>query len=130
MACPVRSSSLRLYRFEFFMPFRFPTIQDLAAVEDIEEVNALWKGLGYYRRASLLLKGAKKVVKDFDGHLPSDPKVLEKEVPGIGKYTAGKSLIPPNSFQLLKFRQQGAVTSISYNVHAPAVSLTVHFLCL
>lgn len=68
---------------------RFPTIRDLAAVEDIEEVNTLWKGLGYYRRASLLLKGAKKVVADFEGRIPSDVKVLERDVSAVGRYTAG-----------------------------------------
>ncbi|KAG9009612.1 hypothetical protein FRB94_011875 [Tulasnella sp. JGI-2019a] len=82
---------------------RFPTIRDLAAVEDIEEVNALWKGLGYYRRASLLLKGAKKVVDDFEGRIPSDVKVLERDVSAVGRYTAG------------------AVCSIAYGVKAPAV---------
>ncbi|KAG8890402.1 hypothetical protein FRB98_008977 [Tulasnella sp. 332] len=82
---------------------RFPTIHDLAAVDDIEEVNALWKGLGYYRRASLLLKGAKKVVDDFDGRIPSDIKVLERDVSAVGRYTAG------------------AVCSIAYGVKAPAV---------
>lgn len=71
---------------------RFPTIKDLAEVDDIEEVNALWKGLGYYRRASLLLKGAKKVVDDYAGRIPADVKVLEKDVPAVGKYTAGERL--------------------------------------
>ncbi|KAG8925794.1 hypothetical protein FRC03_006248 [Tulasnella sp. 419] len=89
---------------------KFPTIKDLAAVTDIEEVNALWKGLGYYRRASLLLQAAKKVVKDYDGKIPQDPAVLEKHVPGVGKYTAG------------------AVTSIAYNVCAPAVDGNVQRL--
>lgn len=37
---------------------RFPTIQDLAKATE-EEVNSLWSGLGYYRRAQYLIKGAK-----------------------------------------------------------------------
>ncbi|KAI8602053.1 DNA glycosylase, partial [Dissophora ornata] len=67
---------------------KWPTIADLAAA-DLEDVNKVWTGLGYYSRASRLHSGAQKVAKDFDGVLPSDPVVLEKEVPGIGRYTAG-----------------------------------------
>ena len=40
---------------------RFPTIQDLAKATE-EEVNSLWSGLGYYRRAQYLVKGAKVCV--------------------------------------------------------------------
>jgi A/G-specific adenine glycosylase len=36
-----------------------------------------------------LLLAAQKVVKDYDGNLPSDPKDLEKNIPGVGPYTAG-----------------------------------------
>lgn len=61
---------------------RFATVRDLAAA-DIEEVNEYWQGLGYYSRASRLLAGAKTVVKKFDGILPDDPAVLEKEVEGM-----------------------------------------------
>lgn len=37
---------------------RFPSIADLANATE-EEVNSLWSGLGYYRRAQYLIKGAK-----------------------------------------------------------------------
>ena len=37
---------------------RFPTIEALSKATD-EEVNALWSGLGYYRRAQYLVKGAR-----------------------------------------------------------------------
>lgn len=37
---------------------RFPTIADLAAASE-EDVREAWRGLGYYRRASMLLRGAK-----------------------------------------------------------------------
>ncbi|ORZ06902.1 DNA glycosylase [Absidia repens] len=67
---------------------RFPTIYDLAAA-DIEEVNTLWAGLGYYSRAARLKAGAKKVVEEFDGLLPNNAKDLEKHIPGVGPYTAG-----------------------------------------
>ena len=69
--------------------FRFPTIRDLAAA-DIEDVNRIWKGLGYYRRAKFLLKAAQKVVEDFDGRLPANVSVMEKDIPGAGRYTAGE----------------------------------------
>jgi hypothetical protein len=52
-----------------------------------------------------LLAGAQKVVKEFDGRLPEDPAVLEKEVPGIGRYSSG------------------AISSIAYGVRAPVVCL-------
>ncbi|KAF9352164.1 hypothetical protein BGX26_009973 [Mortierella sp. AD094] len=81
---------------------KWPTIADLAAA-DLEEVNKVWTGLGYYSRASRLHSGAQKVLKDFNGVLPSDPSVLEKEVPGIGRYTAG------------------AIASHAYNVPAELV---------
>jgi endonuclease III len=52
-------------------------------------VHALWKGLGYYRRAGFLLAAAKKVRDQYEGHIPEDIKVMQKEVPGMGRYTAG-----------------------------------------
>ncbi|KAI8981886.1 DNA glycosylase [Mycotypha africana] len=66
----------------------FPTINDLAAA-DIEKVNKLWAGLGYYSRAKRLWEGAQKVVNDFEGLLPNNAKELEKNIPGVGRYTAG-----------------------------------------
>lgn len=66
----------------------FPTIRDLANA-DIEKVNTLWAGLGYYSRAKRLWEGAQKVVKELEGLLPNNAKDLEKEIPGVGRYTAG-----------------------------------------
>lgn len=66
----------------------FPTIRDLASA-DIEKVNSLWAGLGYYSRAKRLWEGAQKVVNELDGLLPNNAKDLEKEIPGVGRYTAG-----------------------------------------
>lgn len=59
-----------------------------------QEVNGLWAGLGYYRRARMLHEGAKKVMSDFGGELPSDLAKL-KSIPGIGVYTAGPSRVVP-----------------------------------
>jgi len=60
---------------------KFPTVADLAAA-DQEEVNEVWKGLGYYSRASRLLSGAKKIVKEFDGEIPDTAEGL-LEVDGM-----------------------------------------------
>lgn len=66
---------------------KFPTIQKLAEATQ-EDVNVLWAGLGYYRRAKSLLECAQKVVKEYNGILPQTTKDLLK-LPGIGEYTAG-----------------------------------------
>ncbi|RUP45121.1 the catalytic domain and Interdomain connector of Muty [Jimgerdemannia flammicorona] len=69
----------------------------------IQTVNKLWTGLGYYSRAKRLWEGAQKVVQKFNGVLPEDAAALKKEVPGVGRYTAG------------------AVSSIAYNQPAELV---------
>lgn len=84
---------------------RFPTIQDLAA-SDIETVNSLWKGLGYYSRAARLLGGAQKTVKELHGRLPDNAKDMEAQIPGVGRYSAG------------------AICSIAYNHCVPVVGAT------
>ncbi|KIM33992.1 hypothetical protein M408DRAFT_302956 [Serendipita vermifera MAFF 305830] len=66
----------------------FPTVVALSN-SNIEAVNALWKGLGYYSRAARLFEGAKIVVQQFDGKLPDDIAVLQADIPGIGRYSAG-----------------------------------------
>ncbi|KAG0563419.1 hypothetical protein KC19_8G029700 [Ceratodon purpureus] len=65
----------------------WPTVHALAQASQ-EEVNTVWAGLGYYRRARFLLEGAKKVVQDLGGKFPRTVEELQK-VPGIGSYTAG-----------------------------------------
>lgn len=65
----------------------YPTVHELAASTE-EEVNKLWAGLGYYRRARQLLAGAKEVVNKFNGQIPFEIDDLLK-IPGIGPYTAG-----------------------------------------
>jgi A/G-specific adenine glycosylase len=67
-----------------------PTVEALAGCTP-EKINSLWAGLGYYRRAQMLLKGAQKICSDLGGKVPSiidGPDGL-LAVPGIGKYTAG-----------------------------------------
>lgn len=64
----------------------FPTIETLAEAS-LEDVKQAWSGLGYYRRAENLKKGAVYVREHFAGQLPKEPAQL-KTIPSIGDYTA------------------------------------------
>ena len=66
---------------------RFPSIHDLADA-NTDDVLGHWAGLGYYSRARNLQAAARRVVDDFDGRLPEDAAAL-RDLPGIGRYTAG-----------------------------------------
>jgi A/G-specific adenine glycosylase len=72
-------------RYREFMR-RFPTLQALAGAEE-SEVLALWSGLGYYRRARMLLRGAQFVERELHGKLPQTAAEL-RTLPGVGAYTA------------------------------------------
>jgi A/G-specific adenine glycosylase len=63
---------------------RFPTIRLLAAATP-DEVNVLWAGLGYYRRAAQILACAKLLVAEHGGDLPETTEELLK-LPGIGEH--------------------------------------------
>jgi A/G-specific adenine glycosylase len=67
---------------------RWPTLRDLAAAP-IDEVMALWSGLGYYARARNLHLCAQKLVDEHEyaGEFPHDPERL-RQLPGIGRSTA------------------------------------------
>ena len=80
---------------------RFPTVEALAAARE-DEVLKLWEGLGYYRRAANLHKGARQVAAEYGGELPQDVDTLKK-ISGIGEYTAG------------------AIASIAFDQRVPAV---------
>ena len=64
----------------------FPRIESLAEAP-LEKVKQAWSGLGYYRRAENLKKGAIHVIEHFAGQLPTEPSQL-KTIPSIGDYTA------------------------------------------
>lgn len=68
----------------------FPTIGALAASSE-QDVLRLWEGLGYYRRARQLHQAAKLVVERHGGKLPTHIALL-RQLPGIGRYTAGAIL--------------------------------------
>jgi A/G-specific adenine glycosylase len=80
---------------------RYPTVEDLAAASD-DAVRESWEGLGYYARARNLHATARRVVADHGGVLPRAPEAL-RQLPGIGRYTAG------------------AVASLAFGARVPAV---------
>ncbi|MGN0745743.1 MAG: A/G-specific adenine glycosylase [Aristaeellaceae bacterium] len=80
---------------------RFPTVEALAAAPE-EDVLKLWEGLGYYRRARNLHRGAQQVVEEFGGVMPANAEQLRK-IHGVGDYTAG------------------AIASIAFDQPVPAV---------
>src|SRR5213075_2874472 len=61
---------------------RFPTLLALAAA-DLDDVLALWSGLGYYARARNLHRAAQAC----GGELPRTAEAL-RALPGFGPYTA------------------------------------------
>ncbi|XP_052059570.1 adenine DNA glycosylase-like [Mytilus californianus] len=67
---------------------KWPTLQDLSKAS-LEEVNEAWSGLGYYSRGRRLHEGAQKVVNEMKGKMPKTADELLKQLPGVGKYTAG-----------------------------------------
>jgi A/G-specific adenine glycosylase len=72
----------------YFLSFtaRWPTVRDLAAVQD-GDLMAAWAGLGYYARARNLLACARAVEADHDGVFP-DTEAALLALPGVGAYTA------------------------------------------
>ena len=65
---------------------RWPTVGDLAAAP-LDDVLAMWAGLGYYSRARNLHQCAVAVAARADGQFPRTEAEL-LELPGIGPYTA------------------------------------------
>jgi A/G-specific adenine glycosylase len=65
---------------------RFPDVRALA-VADLDQVLALWSGLGYYSRARNLHRCAGDVVALHGGEFPGNAQALQT-LPGIGRSTA------------------------------------------
>jgi A/G-specific adenine glycosylase len=65
---------------------RFPSVSALAAAP-LDDVLALWSGLGYYSRARNLHRCAQVVVAEQGGHFPQSAATLAT-LPGIGRSTA------------------------------------------
>jgi A/G-specific adenine glycosylase len=64
----------------------FPTLEDLARAP-FERVLRLWSGMGYYRRARNLHRGAQTALRKFGGSFPADYH-RARLLPGVGDYTA------------------------------------------
>lgn len=79
---------------------RWPDVAALASAAP-DEVRAAWSGLGYYRRAALMMRAAAAVAQD-GGRFPQTFEALSR-LPGLGRYTAG------------------AVASIAFDEPVPAV---------
>ena len=65
---------------------KIPNLKILAKTND-RKLMKCWEGLGYYSRARNLKNTAKKIIKEFNGNLPSNIEEL-KSLPGIGDYTS------------------------------------------
>ena len=81
---------LQQTRVEAVLPYyerfldRFPSVDELAGAP-IDEVLALWSGLGYYRRARQLHAAARHIADAGEF-----PRTLDRllDLPGVGSYTA------------------------------------------
>ncbi|MBQ3792192.1 MAG: A/G-specific adenine glycosylase [Clostridia bacterium] len=74
---------------EYYARFlsEFPNVESLANAEE-GRVLKCWEGLGYYSRARNLMAGARQVLEEYGGHIPSERDLLRK-IRGIGDYTSG-----------------------------------------
>ncbi len=75
-------------------------VQALAKAS-LEEVNAMWAGLGYYRRARYLLEGAQYVMEHHDGVFPKTSKELQK-IPGTPILLSSLSHSPCRDISMIR----------------------------
>ncbi|MCU0928049.1 MAG: A/G-specific adenine glycosylase [Burkholderiaceae bacterium] len=99
---------------------RFPDVHALAAAP-LDEVLALWSGLGYYRRARHLHQCAQQVVGEHGGAFPRDSAALAR-LPGIGRSTA--AAIAAFSFGERAAILDGNVKRVLARVHGVADDLS------
>jgi A/G-specific adenine glycosylase len=89
----ISEAMLQQTRVEMVIPYwhrflaRFPDVEALATA-DADDVIAHWAGLGYYSRARNLHRAAQVVMERHGGAIPDDVDAL-RELPGVGRYTAG-----------------------------------------
>jgi A/G-specific adenine glycosylase len=83
---------LQQTRVETVLPYyrrwmgRFPEPRVLAEASS-DDIMSAWEGLGYYRRAHLMQRAAKKILTDHNGEIPRSQESL-RHLPGVGEYTA------------------------------------------
>ncbi len=78
-----------------------PSIESLAHCDE-DTLLKLWEGLGFYRRAHNLQRGARQILEEFGGVFPTSYDDI-RSLCGVGEYTAG------------------AIGSICYSLPTPAV---------
>jgi A/G-specific adenine glycosylase len=89
----ISEAMLQQTRVETVIPYwhrflaRFPDVEALATA-DADDVISHWAGLGYYSRARNLHRAARVVMERHAGAIPDDVDAL-RELPGVGRYTAG-----------------------------------------
>ncbi len=76
----------------YFLRFisKYPTLDSIKNASE-DDILALWKGLGYYRRANYIFQAKEIIFKSFNGIFPENFDDLIK-LPGVGQSTAGAIL--------------------------------------
>lgn len=69
----------------------FPNVKSLS-LASLDEVLALWSGLGYYSRGRNLHKAARLIVSIHQSKFPQEISII-KQLPGIGPSTAAAILV-------------------------------------
>ncbi|MBU3928987.1 MAG: A/G-specific adenine glycosylase [Bacteroidetes bacterium] len=111
---------------------KYPDIALLASANE-QDVFKLWQGLGYYSRATNMLKAAREIVSSYHGEFPKNMNLLMK-LPGVGSYTAAAiasmafnmphGVVDGNVYRVLS-RLYGIVTPInSSRAHTQFLVLT------
>ena len=90
--------------FEKFISI-WPTLYDLSNASE-NEVIQVWSGLGYYSRATNLLKTSQIIASDFSYEIPKNIEILKK-LPGIGEYMSS------------------SIVSIAYDLPSTAVDTNI-----
>lgn len=65
---------------------QFPNVKTLATASE-QKVYKLWEGLGYYSRCKNLIRTAKFIHEELDGHFPEEYEDI-LALKGVGNYTA------------------------------------------
>ena len=109
---------------------RFPRVEDLAAAP-LDDVLAMWSGLGYYSRARNLHRAA-QMVAERGGAFPDTLAGL-KALPGVGDYVS--AAVGSIAFGLVEPAIDGNLERVLSRVHAhpggrkPARALGLALIC-
>jgi A/G-specific adenine glycosylase len=98
---------------------RWPDLVALAAAS-LDEVLAVWAGLGYYARVRNLHACARALVERHGGQFPTSESAL-RELPGIGAYTA--AAIAAIAFDQAATPVDGNIERVIARLHAVAAPL-------